>query len=136
MGYWAPVRFSFIQDLSTRDATQRITDKDTILADPNNPMLLTGRQIAWMIINRFKTNRFRSDFTSYADMYVLKWAGGSPDIMEAFLRSWDLLVDNLPEPKLPLDQLRGLFVDEYEQSTAMKEHVWAYKRARVIGRTQ
>lgn len=88
-----------------------------------------------MILQHFKTERYRSTFTSYADIHSLPWAGDSPEQMESFLRNWDLLIENMPEPGMPEDPQRDLFFERYEESKILKENVWAYRRDRMNDNT-
>ena len=87
---------------------KRISDLEAKSARSEYPRLLTGRQVAWMILDYVRTDRYKTTFTTFADIASLPWAGDSPDQMESFLRNWDIIIDNMPEPGMPLDQQRDL----------------------------
>lgn len=61
-----------------------------------NYSLLTGRHIAAVIVAFYNIDRTKYSFTAHTDMYVLAWAGDTPDQMETVLRDWDMLVANIP----------------------------------------
>lgn len=62
-----------------------------------------------MILEHVTTDRFKTTFSSYADMHCIPWAGDSPEQMESFLRNWDLFIERTAAPPMPDDQQRDLF---------------------------
>lgn len=83
-----------------------------------------------------KTGRTKTYFTTYADMYVLAWVRDSPDQLEAFLRNGGRLVDNTPEPNMPIEQQRAVFLKMHEQYAVMQDNDWAYTRAIITGQEE
>ena len=53
-----------------------------------NNSTITGRQIARMIYEWFKTDVHMSTFFSFNDLAALTWLGDKPADMERFLQSW------------------------------------------------
>lgn len=88
-----------------------MSDKETRSAKSDDPRLPTGGQIAWMILDHVKTDRFKTIFTSYADIHHLPWAGYYPEQMESVLRNWDSLIEEIPDPPMPDGQQRDLFFE-------------------------
>lgn len=119
--------------IGPRVLQNRHTDKDNKLAKTDNLVLRTGRQNVWMIIGHFNTDRVRYAFTAHADMFHLGWAGNALDQMDGVLHNWELIIEHIPEPVMPMEQPRYVCFEQYAHSRVLKENVWAYNRARIRG---
>ena len=95
--------------------------------------MVTGRQIAWMIWDWFKTDIHKSTFSNFEDINGLCWKGDTPSQMEQFLQDWDYLIDNLGPNTMTIDAQRDMFHSTWCKSTVLKEDIAHYKRARAKG---
>lgn len=100
----------------------RNSDHETKVVNGKPPSLLTGRRIAWLIVELFKTDRHRTRFTSYSELKSLPWLGDTPTNMENVLRNWDDILLNLDIPSLPGEQLRNVFYEMYKASNVLAHH--------------
>ena len=74
-----------------------------------NLTMITGRQVAWMILDWFKTDIHKSTFSCFEDVNNLGWKGDTPSQMEGFLNDWDYLIDNLGTGTMNEDAQRDMF---------------------------
>lgn len=100
----------------------RNSDHETKVVDGKPPSLLTGRHIAWVIIEFCKTDRHRTSFTFDSDLQSLPWFGDTPTNMENFLRNWDYLLKHVDIPSLSEYQLRNLFYEKYKETKVLARH--------------
>ena len=92
-----------------------------------------GRQVAWMILDWFKTDIHKSTFSCFEDISNIGWKGDTPSQMEQFLNDWDYLVENLGPNMLTEEASKDMFASKWFQSNALKEDIAHYKRARAKG---
>ena len=95
--------------------------------------VVTGRQVAWMVLDWFKTDIHRSTFSSFEDINSLSWKGDSQSQMEKFLQDWDYLVENLGPNTMGPEALRDMSQSKWLNSTVLKDDTDHYKRARTQG---
>lgn len=110
----------------------RIRDHETEVVNGKPPSLLTGRQIEWIIVAFFKTDRHRTRFTSYSDLQSRPWLGDTPTNMANVLCSWDYILLNLDMPSLPEEQLRNVLYETYKESKVVARHASHYQRERAM----
>ena len=84
--------------------------------------LITGRQIAWKILEWFKTDAYHNTYSTLTDLANLAWKGDLPVDMETFLTDWDYLVKHLP-PSVSEEQLRDICFSKWE-NTAFLHRMW------------
>ena len=80
-----------------------------------------------MLYDYFKTSEHMSQVYSYSHLIELQWYGDHR--IADFLRSWDMIWDNLEErDTLPDSCKRDLFAKQVEQSSVLKTEFTHYKR--------
>jgi len=75
--------------------------------------VLTGRQLAWLILNYFKTSDHMSIVYSHQTLMELDWFGDNN--IDQFLHQFQSCVDNLAHP-LPDEALRDILFDKMKKS--------------------
>ena len=67
--------------------------------------LITGRQVAWTILEWFKTDTYQSTYSTLIDLSNLCWRGDSAAQVEQYLVDWEFMVEYMPNA-LPDESLR------------------------------
>ena len=71
--------------------------------------LITGRQVAWKILEWFKTDAYQNTYSTMSDLSNLGWRGDSAAQMEHFLVDWDYMLEHLPQV-LGDESMRDMFL--------------------------
>ena len=93
---------------------------------------ITGRQVAWMIYEYFRTDAHTQHFSSLQDLMSLAWRGDSPAQMEQFLQNWDYIVRSLDQ-RLDHIDVQSCFFEKWQNSRILSADVMWCKRARARG---
>ena len=91
--------------------------------------MLTGRQVAWMLYDYFRTDDHMSLMYSYNELNAMKWHGD--DRMEEYLIEWDFIIDHMEE-RITDNCKRDVMAGHVQNSEALKEDYAHFKR---VGRT-
>ena len=88
---------------------------------------ISGRQIAHMIYEWFKTDVHTSTLFSFNDLSALTWLGDKPENMEKFLQNWGHIMEHM-QYTMPAECLRDLSYRQVQNSTVLKEDLSHYRR--------
>ncbi|MCP4194480.1 MAG: hypothetical protein GY768_28055, partial [Planctomycetaceae bacterium] len=109
---------------------QRISKKETEAL--RNNKTLTGRQMAWLIFDYYRTDTNMSSMCGVRDLLKLSWKGDGISEMEKFLKDWDFLVRNI-DTDFTEDAYRDIMFEAMKDSAALREDMSHYRRVRAKG---
>ena len=89
--------------------------------------MLKGRQIAWLILQHFKTNPKMGVFYNVTDIGQVKWRGDTPRQVHTFMMIWKYILHNT-KTKIPTDELAEILLTKLEKSNVLKGDIDAYNR--------
>ena len=86
-----------------------------------------GRQLAWLILQHFKTNPKMGVLYNVTDIGKVAWRGDTPKQIHSFMMIWQYVLRNI-KTKIPQDELAEILLTKLEKSTALKNDIDAYNR--------
>ena len=112
------------QDICKGEFYRRIQVMDERAAREEPPRMLKGRQILWLIVQKFKRDEVDGSMQDITDLQNVELKG---DNLHAFLNDWDYVLEGIDE--MPSErQLERLFFTQLSKSKQLEHEVALYKQ--------